>query len=335
MSDQSDAQHDQSEQLEPDGQQPELDGQQPEPDEANEQAESGVHLKELREEQGDPNLLAVVSGKAYTEVPTDLYIPPDAMEVFLETFEGPLDLLIYLIRKQNLDILDIAVSKVTEQYMSYIEMMQALQLELAGEYLLMAALLAEIKSRMLLPRPIADEGDETDPRLQLIRRLQEYEQLKTAAEDLSEIPRMERDVFLARAEPPDVIKEVCDPVVDMKEILLALSRVLHRADMNNQHSVQMERLSVRERMSDVLSRIQGSEKFIPFLDLFDSAEGRMGVIVTFLAIMELMREFMVEIVQSEIFAPIYVRPAGSGMLEHTPFNNDYTQKAVEDGSPES
>jgi len=274
-----------------------------------------AQLKTLRAEEGSPDLLAVVSGEAYREVPTDLYIPPDAMEVFLETFEGPLDLLLYLIRKQNLDILDIQVSKVTRQYMTYIEMMEALQLELAAEYLLMAALLAEIKSRMLLPRPVNEDEDEGDPRMQLIRRLQEYEQLKTAAENLAEVPRMQRDIFPVRAEAPKIIKHVADPEVDLKDVLLALSQVLHRADMQKQHAVQLDPLSVRERMTDVLARIQNSAEFVPFIELFDENEGRRGVIVTFLALMELMREYLVEIVQSEPFAPIYVRPARGGVGE--------------------
>jgi len=288
-------------------------------------------LKTLRAEEGSAELLAVVSGEAYREVPKDLYIPPDAMEVFLETFEGPLDLLLYLIRRQNLDILDIQVAKVTRQYMTYIDMMEALQLELAAEYLLMAALLAEIKSRMLLPRPVSEDEDEGDPRMQLIRRLQEYEQLKTAAENLAEVPRLQRDIFLARAEAPDIVRQVSDPEVDLKDVLLALSGVLHRADMQKQHAITLEPLSVRERMSDVLARIQSASEFTPFIDLFDEDEGRAGVIVTFLALLELMREFLVEIVQSEPFAPIYVRPAKG----EPAFLNENTQETVKDGSAEN
>ena len=308
-------------------------------DHRNNQPDTGqepAQLKSMRAEEGSPDLLAVVSGEAYRDVPTDLYIPPDAMEVFLETFEGPLDLLLYLIRKQNLDILDIKVAKVTRQYMTYIEMMEALQLELAAEYLLMAALLAEIKSRMLLPRPVSETEDEGDPRMQLIRRLQEYEQLKTAAENLAEVPRMQRDIFPVSAEAPKIIKQIADPEVDLKDVLLALSQVLHRADMQKRHSVQLEPLSVRERMTDVLARIQNSAGFTPFIDLFNEDEGRQGVIVTFLALMELMREFLVEIVQSEPFAPIYVRPARSKLGEEDAFlENENIQETVKDGTAES
>jgi segregation and condensation protein A len=306
---------------------------QPEPSITN-LDQNPAQLKTLRAEERSPDILAVVSGEAYREVPTDLYIPPDAMEVFLETFEGPLDLLLYLIRRQNLDILDIQVSKVTRQYMTYIDLMEALQLELAAEYLLMAALLAEIKSRMLLPRPVIEDEDESDPRMQLIRRLQEYEQLKSAADNLAEIPRMQRDIHPARAESPKIIKQLADPEVDLREVLLALSRVLHRADMQQQHSVLLEPLSVRERMTDVLARIQNSTEFIPFVNLFDEDEGRRGVIVTFLALLELMREFLVEIVQSEPFAPIYLRPATAEAAEESAFLNEDARERVNDGSTE-
>ncbi len=265
-----------------------------------------------------PAPLAIVAGEALTELPTDLYIPPQALEVFLETFEGPLDLLLYLIRRENLDILDIRVAEVTRQYMAYIELMTALQLELAAEYLVMAALLAEIKSRMLLPRPSSALDDEDDPRAQLIRRLQEYERLKASAERLEEIPRLERDNFLAWAHGPDLGKTQVLPDVDMRDLLLALSRVLQRAEMYQHHAVQLEPLSVRERMTIVLSRInEVPDEFVPFVSLFNLREGRMGVIVTFLAVMELVRERLADLVQNEAFAPIYVRAAQvSGGLEH-------------------
>lgn len=250
---------------------------------------------------------AIVQGKQYTQLPKDLYIPPDALEVFLEAFEGPLDLLLYLIRKQNLDILEIDVSEITKQYVTYVEMMEAIHFELAAEYLVMAAMLAEIKSRMLLPRSSeAEEEDEEDPRAVLIRRLQEYERFKQAAEDIDELPRMHRDTHTAKAQGPDRNLTRPDPEVDMKEILLALSEVLRRADMFVSHHIQKERLSTRERMGQVLDTLNGKQ-FVPFVSLFQVDEGRLGVVVTFLAVMELIKESLVEIVQSEAFGPIHVK----------------------------
>lgn len=270
-----------------------------------------VHrLHELRQKEGGQLTLALVQGETVQELPKDLYIPPHALEVFLETFEGPLDLLLYLIRRENLDILEIRVAEITEQYMGYIELMSAMQLELAGEYLVMAAMLAEIKSRMLLPRPVEADDDEDDPRAELIRRLQEYEQIKTAAENLDEIPRLERDLYLARASRPKLVSEHADPEVDLKEVLIALARVLKRADMYQHHQVQMEPLSVRERMSGILARVNESTDFVPFTSLFTPDEGRLGVVVAFLAIMELLRESLLEFVQNQPFGPIYVRAAG-------------------------
>jgi segregation and condensation protein A len=272
----------------------------------------GDRLRALREQRRAESgeLVAVVAGEMVTEMPTDLYIPPDALEVFLETFEGPLDLLLYLIRRQNLDILDIKVAEITRQYMLYIELMTALKLELAAEYLLMAALLAEIKSRMLLPRPASDLGDEDDPRAQLIRRLQEYERFKVAGERLDALPRLEREVFRAYAERPELTRTQVEPEVDLREVLVALSRVLHRAEMYERHAVRLEPLSVRERMTDVLARLNDApEEFVPFVSLFNFREGRLGVIVTFLALMELVREGLVDLVQSGVFAPIYLRAA--------------------------
>lgn len=262
-------------------------------------------LHEVREIQRDT--IALVRGEAVQELPTDLYIPPEALEVFLETFEGPLDLLLYLIRRENLDILDIKVAAITEQYMAYVELMKAMHLELAGEYLVMAAMLAEIKSRMLLPRPAGDEQDEDDPRAELIRRLQEYERIKDVAQRLDDLPRVERDIHLAHAERPELVRRHADPEVDLKEVLLALAQVLRRAELFARHSVQLEALSVRERMSDVLERVNRTHGFVPFATLFDAAEGRMGVVVTFLALLELLREGLLELVQNAAFAPIYVR----------------------------
>lgn len=249
---------------------------------------------------------AVVMGQAITELPKDLYIPPQALEVFLEAFEGPLDLLLYLIRRQNLDILEIDVSRITEQYMQYVELMDAMKFELAAEYLLMAAMLAEIKSRMLLPRSSEVEDDEEDPRAQLIRRLQEYERFKKAAEDIEEMPRLERDTWVASASPPTIERTQHEPEVDMRELLLALGEVLLRADMFENHHIQREALSTRERMSQVLEALSGNQ-FVPFVRLFTAEEGRLGVVVTFLAIMELIKEALVEVVQTENFGPIHVK----------------------------
>ncbi len=250
---------------------------------------------------------AVVQGKAVTELPKDLYIPPDALEVFLEAFEGPLDLLLYLIRKQNIDILEIDVSEITRQYVNYVDMMQAMQFELAAEYLVMAAMLAEIKSRMLLPRSNeGEEEDEEDPRAMLIRRLQEYERFKRAAEDIDEIPRMHRDFHVGRAKGPDRNLTRPEPDVSMKELLLALSEVMRRADLYESHQIQKEKLSTRERMTQVLDKLKGRQ-FVPFVSLFTVEEGRLGVVVTFLAVMELIKEKLVEIVQSEAFGAIHVK----------------------------
>jgi len=260
---------------------------------------------QVRPQQGEMPF-AVVLGKAMTELPRDLYIPPQALEVFLEAFEGPLDLLLYLIRRQNLDILEIDVSEITAQYMRYVDLMDAMQFELAAEYLLMAAVLAEIKSRMLLPRASELEEDEEDPRAQLIRRLQEYERFKKAAEDIEEMPRLERDTWVGSAEPPDLNRARTDPDVEMRELLLALSEVLRRADMFESHHIQREALSTRERMSEVLEKLSGRQ-FVPFVSLFSAREGRLGVVVTFLAVMELIKEALVEIVQTENFGPIHVK----------------------------
>ena len=272
------------------------------------------HLSQARRE--DHETIAWVAGESVKQVPTDLYIPPEALEVFLDTFEGPLDLLLYLIRRQNLNILDVKVAVITAQYMEYIELMQALELELAGEYLLMAAMLAEIKSRMLLPRPEADD-EEDDPRAELIRRLQEYEQIKTGAERLDEVPRVERELFVAGANKPELVRQHADPDVDFREVLLAMSHVLRRAEMFTEHEIQLEPLSVRERMGNILNRVKQTSEFVPFQELFAVEEGRLGVVVTFLAIMELVRESLLEFQQAEAFAPIHVR-AGTGAVQGGP-----------------
>ena len=253
---------------------------------------------------------AVVAGEPVTTLPQDLYIPPYALEVFLEAFEGPLDLLLYLIRRQNLDILDIPVAEITRQYVEYIEMMQELNLELAGEYLLMAAMLAEIKSRMLLPRSADGEEDEEDPRAELVRRLQEYERYKKAAEDLGELERMERDLHQAQVEVIDRKTTVPPPDLTMQELLMAFKDVLSRAEMFAHLHVQREPLSVRQRMSEILVKLT-DDRFIEFKDLFDPQEGRMGIAVSFIALLELLRELVIEVVQSEPYAPIHVRAASS------------------------
>jgi segregation and condensation protein A len=248
-----------------------------------------------------------VHGESMLKLPDDLYIPPDALEVFLEAFEGPLDLLLYLIRKQNLDILDIPVLKITQQYMDYIVLMHELRLELAAEYLVMAAWLAEIKSRILLPRPPAMEEDQGDPRMELVRRLQEYERFKTAAERLDAMPRVAREIFLAQARPDKVQSEAPAPVPGMRELMLAFREVLLRADLFKTHTVQSEPLSVRERMSRILDRVQhGPARFEELVDL---SEGRAGVVVCLLALLELTKSGLLEIVQPAPFAPLTVETA--------------------------
>ena len=251
---------------------------------------------------------AVVQGEPVTQLPRDLYIPPQALEVFLEAFEGPLDLLLYLIRRQNLDILDIPLADITRQYMNYIELMQEMQLELAGEYLVMAATLAEIKSRMLLPRSSEAQTEESDPRADLVRRLQEYERFKQAAETVDRLPRLERDVWVARAENTARRPVNHLPNVTLQEMIVAFREVVARAAMFQHHHVQRERLSVRARMTDVLAAVEGGG-FVEFLRLFRPEEGRMGVTVTFMAILELVREGLLDLVQTEPYGPLHVRGA--------------------------
>src|SRR6266566_1057908 len=245
--------------------------------------------------------LAVVRGEAVLQLPQDLYIPPEALEVFLDQFSGPLDLLLYLIRKQNLNILDIPIFEVTKQYLGYIELMQTLKIELAAEYLLMAAMLAEIKSRMLLPRPMEEEGDEQDPRAELVRRLQEYERYRAAAENIDRLPRVGREVHLAIIDGSNLAPRKLPPNVSMFELLDAFREVLKRAELNKLHHVLREPLSVRERMTRVLECVNavGAEGFAEFESLFDLKEGRAGLVVTFLALLELLKESLIVIVQQE------------------------------------
>ena len=252
---------------------------------------------------------AVVEGEPQYNLPKDLYIPPDALEVFLDAFEGPLDLLLYLIKRQNLDILNIPLAQITVQYMEYIELMQDLRLELAAEYLVMAAMLAEIKSRMLLPRLEEEDDDSEDPRAELIRRLQEYERFKQAAEDIYALPKLGKDVFQTRVEVQDKNIDRKPPDVDMRELLLALKSVLQRADMFTKHQISREALSLRERMSRVLETLR-SDGFTDFTDLFDISEGRDGAVVTFMAILELMKQLLVEMIQTKAYGPIHVKAAG-------------------------
>ena len=265
---------------------------------------------------------AVVNGEPVTQLPRDLYIPPQALEVFLEAFEGPLDLLLYLIRRQNLNILDIPLAEITRQYMHYIEVMTDLQLELAGEYMVMAATLAEIKSRMLLPRPKVDQdGNEEDPRAELVRRLQEYERFKRAAESIDALPRLERDVWATSAELKDRKVVRLLPQITLQEMLIAFKEVVVRSEMFAHHHIQRERLSVRARMGDILSTLEHSS-FVEFVRLFRAEEGRMGITVTFVAILELVREGLIDIVQAEPFAPLHVRAAGSNRMLRVVADND-------------
>lgn len=251
--------------------------------------------------------IARVNGEPFLAMPEDLYIPPDALEVFLETFEGPLDLLLYLIRRQNLDILDIPIAAITKQYIAYIDMMAEMRMELAAEYLLMAAILAEIKSRMLLPRPESAEADEDDPRAELVRRLQEYERFKAAAEALDRLPRLERDLFESGGvDTSTVTVRKVYPEVDLKEVLLAFEDVLRRAERSTHHRILREPLSVRERMSGVLSRLQG-RPWLDFTELFNRREGKQGAVVSLLAILELCKERLIEIIQEEPLGELRVR----------------------------
>lgn len=249
---------------------------------------------------------AFIAGEPITEIPKDLYIPPDALEVFLEAFEGPLDLLLYLIKRQNINILEIQIAEITNQYMAYVELMEASQFELAAEYLVMAAMLAEIKSRILLPRHEDEETEEDDPRMQLIRRLQEYERYKEAAQNINELSRIDRNYYLAGAALPVMERIKPDPDVDLQDLLMCLSRVLRRADMFEHHHIQLETLSTREKMSEILIRISERE-FVPLVSLLVREEGRLGIVVTFLAVMELMKDSLIELVQADPFGPIHLK----------------------------
>ena len=252
---------------------------------------------------------ALIRGEAFVNKPQDLFIPPDALEVILESFEGPLDLLLYLIRKQKFDILDLPIAPITTQYMHYVELMKEIKLELAGEYLVMAAILAEIKSRLLLPKQTVEQGEE-DPRAELVRRLQEYEVIKNAADDLNELPQIERDIYLAQVGfAHNFQAQLVHADVSMAELVNALKGVLKRSQAFEHHHIKKESLSTRERMSAILAKLQQSpaNAFIEFSLLFTLSEGRQGIVVTFLALLELIKESMIECVQAQLYGQIQVR----------------------------
>ncbi|MBK1688408.1 segregation and condensation protein A [Rubrivivax gelatinosus] len=256
----------------------------------------------------DQVAVARLYGEPLFRLPQDLYIPPDALEVFLEAFEGPLDLLLYLIRKQNFNILDIPLADVTRQYLDYVEQLRRRNLELASEYLLMAAMLIEIKSRMLLPpKRSADGSEPEDPRAELVRRLIEYEQIKLAAARLDALPVMGRDFLRAQVYVEQALAPRF-PDVDPDDLRAAWADILKRARLNQHHTISREQLSVREFMTVVLRRLQG-RRFVEFHELFDVTRGSPVLVVTFIAMLELAREHLVEVTQAEAFAPIYVRLA--------------------------
>jgi len=248
---------------------------------------------------------AIVAGESLKSWPKDLYIPPDALEVILEAFSGPLDLLLYLIRKQNLDILNIPVSEITRQYMDYVELMRKIRLDLASEYLVMAAMLAEIKSRMLLPQFVGEDDDEEDPRATLVRRLQEYERFRDAANHLDTRPRLERDLYLAYARVEDPEPPIVEVKVELNELMDAMRRAMTTADRRRHLQVTREVLSVRERMVQILDQVKHGE-YARIEDFFKPEEGRMGLVVSFIAILELVRDSLLIITQHENLAPIYV-----------------------------
>jgi len=254
--------------------------------------------------------LAYVRGEAVLERPEDLYIPPEALEILLDAFEGPLDFLLYLIRRHKFDLVDLPVNEITLQYMEYINLMQELNFELAAEYLVMAAMLAEIKSRLLLPRLHAEQAEELDPRAELVRRLQEYEIFKQAATDLDTLPRQERDFFPAKASLADNFSPLLIfPDVDFDELMSALNDIVKRANALQHHHIKREHLSTRERMSRILDLLQQRQGYLEFADCFELSEGREGVVVSFLAILELTKEKLVELTQVAPYAQIHVKLA--------------------------
>ena len=276
--------------------------------------------------------LAMVHGQPLLQIPQDLYIPPDALEVILDAFEGPLDLLLYLIRRQNLEILDIPVAEITRQYVDYIQAMHHLRFELAAEYLVMAAILAEIKSRMLLPRAVSEDADEDDPRAELVRRLQEYERFKKAAADIDALPRQDRDTVPVQAFVPDRASVRLPPEVDLREMLLALHEVFQRAELYTQHAIKRDALSVRQRMGDILEQLADGV-FHRFESLFEVSEGRLGVVVTFLGLLTLAKEQLVDIVQEAPLAPIYVKSLALGTDPDTiQLSSEFDEAANDDAA---
>ena len=256
------------------------------------------------------SMKAIVMGEVISQVPKDLFIPPDALQVVLEAFEGPLDLLLYLIRKQNLDIANIPVAEITVQYMTYVEMMRQADLDLAAEYLVMAATLAEIKSRILLPKPKSIEEDEEDPRLALVKQLQQYERFREAANELEDRPRVDRDVFVAEVASDDPNPPQVLPKVTLQQLTRAFQSVLERSHVNQLHQVTKEVMSMRERMTDILKNLNDSKTdYIRFEDLFTQGEGRMGLVVTFIALLELWRDDMLTVIQNEAFSAIHIKRA--------------------------
>ena len=253
----------------------------------------------------EDSVVAHVGGNPVSELPKDLHIPPEALRVFIELFEGPLDLLLYLVRRQNIDILEIEVAEITKQYIDYINLMESLEIDLAGEYLAMAATLTEIKSRMLLPRTSEDE--EEDPKEELIRRLQEYEEIKCAAGVIEELPRVERDIHLLSVEKPLIEQDIPEVEVDLKEVLIAFSSVLRRAEMFSKHQIEYETLSVRDSMASILTKLNLHEGYLSFYDLFEAERGRMDIIVNFLALMELLRESLIDLVQAEAYSELHIK----------------------------
>lgn len=269
---------------------------------ADKSSGSGVMLQQVLP-------FALLRGEAMVEKPQDLFIPPDALEIILEMFEGPLDLLLYLIRKQKFDILDLPISPITTQYMTYVDLMKDIKLELAAEYLVMASILAEIKSRLLLPKQAVEE-DEGDPRAELVRKLQEYEVIKKAAENIDELPRLDRDNFIAKVElAENFVPETLNSQVDLAELVSALQGIIKRTKAYEHHHIQKESLSTRERMAHILATLKNANKEQPycdFSDLFTIKEGKSGVVVTFLAILELIKESLIECVQTKVYGEIRV-----------------------------
>ncbi len=249
----------------------------------------------------------LIHGEALETWPQDLFIPPDALEIFLETFQGPLDLLLYLIRKQNFDILDIPVALIIRQYMEYVELMRKFRLDLAAEYLVMAAMLAEIKSRMLLPQLEPEEEEEDDPGAALVRRLQEYERFRQAAQDIDSQPRLERELYLAGVgfQDPEPIR--IESRASLNDLVVAFRNVMERSRLNRNFSIDREGLTMREKMAFILRKIQNTSRFMRFEEFFDRGQGRIGLVVSFMAILELVRDDMVVVMQNEPFGSIHVK----------------------------